>query len=64
MVRERVYTVLAPSAVKTAAEADPVAVGTQLNELDTELRRVAKRLAAAQRMVAAELDKQPVDADP
>ncbi|MCW8102698.1 hypothetical protein [Streptomyces tauricus] len=63
VVRERVYTVLAPSAVKTAAETDPVTVGAQLDELDTELQRVAKRLAAARRTVAAELDKQPVDAE-
>ncbi|MCX4231733.1 hypothetical protein [Streptomyces ortus] len=63
VVRERVYTMLAPSAVKTAAEADPVAVGAQLDELDAELQRVAKRLAAARRTVVAELEKQPVDAE-
>jgi hypothetical protein len=54
-VRTRVYGPLAPAAVKTAAKADPAAAREHLERLALEVERAAKRLAAAQRVVAAEL---------
>ncbi|MFD5065542.1 hypothetical protein [Streptomyces sp. NPDC058394] len=52
-LKERVYSPLAPAAVKAALESDPVATREHLERLETELQHVAKRLAAANRAVAA-----------
>ncbi len=51
-LKERVYSPLAPSAVQAALEADPVATREHLERLETEVRRVMKRLTAANRAVA------------
>ena len=52
-LKERVYSPLAPAVVQAALDADPEAVRGHLETLETELGRVAKRLAAAQRAVAS-----------
>lgn len=50
---KRVYSPLAPTAVQAALEADPVAPLDHLEHLETEIQRVVKRLAAANRAVEA-----------
>ncbi|WP_345045625.1 hypothetical protein [Streptomyces sannanensis] len=52
-LKERVYSPLAPSAVQAALEADAAATREYLERLETEIQRVVKRLAAANRAVAA-----------
>lgn len=52
-LKERVYSALAPASVRTALDADPVAVREQVRKLEAELERVTKRLAAAQRTIAS-----------
>lgn len=52
-LKERVYSPLAPAAVQAALEADPAATREHLECLETEIQRVVKRLAAANRVVAA-----------
>lgn len=54
-VRTRAYAPLAPSAVSAAIAADPAATRAHLEELQKQVDRVSKRLAAAQRAAAAEL---------
>ncbi|WP_097893649.1 hypothetical protein [Streptomyces sp. st170] len=53
-VRTRAYSPLAPSAVSAAIAADPAATRAHLEELQKQVDRVSKRLAAAHR-AAAEL---------
>ncbi|MFD0567898.1 hypothetical protein ACFQ2M_42410 [Kitasatospora saccharophila] len=55
-LRERAYKPLAPGAVKTAADVDPVALGTYLDSIEAEVDRVKTRIAAARRLI-------PVDAE-
>ncbi len=55
-VRERAYKPLAPAAVEAAAETDPDALASYLDNLETEVVRVQTRIAAARRML-------PVDAE-
>ncbi|MFD6826608.1 hypothetical protein [Streptomyces sp. NPDC060085] len=57
-LKERIYPLLAPSAVQAALEADPVAAREHLEHLEFEVQRVVKRLAAASRAVAAALPEQ------
>lgn len=52
-LKERVYSPLAPSTVQAALEADPAATREHLGRLETEMQRVVKRLAAANRALAA-----------
>ncbi|MFB7552621.1 hypothetical protein [Streptomyces sp. NPDC056154] len=52
-LKDRVYAPLAPTAVQAALEADPIATRERLGRLETEVQRVVKRLAAANRAVAA-----------
>jgi hypothetical protein len=52
-LRERVYTTLAPAAVKAALDADWDATGKCLDRLSVELERTVKRLSAARRAVEA-----------
>jgi hypothetical protein len=52
-LRERVYSALAPAAVRAALEADQTATLEHLEDLDAELQRASKRLAAAQRFAAS-----------
>lgn len=63
ILRKYVYQPLAPAAVRAAAEASPAATQERLDDLAAVIRRVTKRLEAAQRTVSAELEKQPVDAE-
>ncbi|MFD4291557.1 hypothetical protein ACFWRD_33790 [Streptomyces sindenensis] len=48
-LRARVYAPLAPASIATALTANPAAVHGYLEDLQVELERVSKRLAAAQR---------------
>jgi hypothetical protein len=52
-LKERVYSPLAPAAVQAALDADPTATREHLVRLETEMQCVVKRLAAANRAVAA-----------
>ncbi|WP_331724023.1 hypothetical protein [Streptomyces sp. NBC_00005] len=51
-LKERVYAPLAPAAVQAALDADPDAVEQHLEDLQSELARVTKRLNAARRALA------------
>ncbi|MDX3490974.1 hypothetical protein [Streptomyces sp. ID05-18] len=53
-LRARVYAPLAPASVAAALAAHPAAVRGYLEDLQKELERVSKRLAAAQRAAAAD----------
>ncbi|MFF2080622.1 hypothetical protein ACFVXG_38390 [Kitasatospora sp. NPDC058162] len=63
VLRERVASLIAPRALKSAVEADPAAAHRHLEDLDTELQRFAKRLAAAKRTAASAVAAAPVDAE-
>ncbi|MFI6254312.1 hypothetical protein ACIBGW_49870, partial [Streptomyces sp. NPDC051016] len=52
-VHERAYVPLAPSAVRAALAEDAPKVVQQLADLEAEIERVTKRLAAARRAVDA-----------
>jgi transcriptional regulator with XRE-family HTH domain len=52
-LKERVYSPLAPAAVQAALEVDPAATREHLERLESEMQRVVKRLAAANRSAAA-----------
>ncbi|MFF9922767.1 hypothetical protein [Streptomyces globisporus] len=54
-LRARVYAPLAPASIAAALTANPAAVHDYLEDLQVELERVSKRLAATQR-AAAEAD--------
>lgn len=51
-LRARVYAPLAPASIAAALTANPAAVHGYLEDLQVELERVSKRLAAAQRAAA------------
>ncbi|MDH6589938.1 hypothetical protein M2161_009129 [Streptomyces sp. SAI-133] len=59
-LRERVYSALAPASVRAALQADPVAAREHVEDLESELERVAKRLAAARRAIASDPEKAAV----
>ncbi|WP_224280581.1 hypothetical protein [Streptomyces sp. LS1784] len=63
VLRERVTSLLAPRALKSAVEADPGAAHRHLEDLDIELQRLGKRLATAKKTAAAAVAAAPVDAE-
>ncbi|MFE3875429.1 hypothetical protein ACFXPX_13635 [Kitasatospora sp. NPDC059146] len=62
-LRERVTSLLTPRAVKSAVEVDPAAAHRHLEDLDTELQRLGRRLTAAKKTAAAAVAAAPVDAE-
>ncbi|MFE2174414.1 hypothetical protein [Kitasatospora sp. NPDC059462] len=63
VLRERVASLIAPRALKPAVEANPAAAHRHLEDLETELQRLAKRLTAAKKAAAAAVAAAPVDAE-
>ncbi|WP_030240303.1 hypothetical protein [Streptomyces sp. NRRL S-350] len=63
VLRERVSSLLTPRALKAAAEADPVAAHRHLEDLDVEVQRLTRRLAAAKKTMTSAVAAAPVDAE-
>lgn len=62
-LKDRVHSPLAPGAVQAALEADPVATHKYLEQLETDIQRVVKRLTAAKRAAASASERSKAPAE-